>query len=187
MACRKGVRRSAPRRLMVAAAESARQLCHCWTSARREGLRGEGACRRSTGIARAELAGAAGCSGRAKEICRKRLAQMKLSAKCGAHGSRRQEVPVMRCPRLRSNVSSSKATTGRAAGFPARRLVGPAREPGDRDARVQIDDRPRTSRGTVARRYTASRTRCGGPNRSGLTDPGRAPAVRSCCAKATRA
>src|ERR1700731_2796293 len=84
MACRNCVRRSAPRRLMVAAAERARQFCHCCASARREGLRGEGACTRSTGTARAELADTPGCSGRASEICRKRLAQMKLSAKRGA-------------------------------------------------------------------------------------------------------
>jgi hypothetical protein len=54
----------------------------------------------------------------------------------------------------------------RAAGFPARPSVGPAIEPGDGDVRVQTGDRPLNSRGTVAQRYTASRTRCGGPNRS---------------------
>ena len=35
-----------------------------------------------------------GCAGSATESCRNRLAQMKLSAKGGPSGSRRQEVPL---------------------------------------------------------------------------------------------
>jgi hypothetical protein len=73
---------------MVEAAEASRQFCHYWAPARREGLRGEGACCRSMEMARAALAGPSGCSGSASEVCRKRLAQMKLSANCGPRGSR---------------------------------------------------------------------------------------------------
>src|SRR5258708_7790829 len=40
----------------------------------------------ATGMAWAALAGAPGYSGRAREICRRRLAQMKLSARCGPSG-----------------------------------------------------------------------------------------------------
>src|SRR6185312_14408326 len=98
--------------LMAEAAESARQACHCSEVARRDGLRGEGVCTRSMGMARALEAAAPGVAGKAREICKKRLAQIKLSAKWGPSGSRRQEVPLICCPRLRTNVSSMSATTG---------------------------------------------------------------------------
>src|SRR5260370_934178 len=52
---------------------------------------------------------------------------------------------------------------------------------------VQLEDRWRVSRGTVARRYTASGRRCGGPNRPGRTDPARGPALRSAAARKPRA
>ena len=108
--------RCAPRELTALAADSCFHLSQSAFPAFRDGLRGDGAWVKSTGIAREREHDEDGSSGRAKEICKKRLAHTKLSAKAGPSGSRRHDVPAIWRPRLRRIVSSIKLTTGLLGG-----------------------------------------------------------------------